>query len=473
MPETRKHFLLRLNASHYLAIGFILLIFIGGLILNLPFASLSGESPGFLNALFTATSAACVTGQVVVTTAAQWSNFGRVVIITLIQIGGIGVITLVTVAMKMLNLNITMRERLTIQAAFGQDEAGGMEKLIINVIKVTFAAEAVGAVLLTIGFYTASEIKVSFGQALTWGVFHSISAFCNAGFDIIGENNMMPYAENPIINLTLMCLIAGGGIGFPVWVEICALIKKRLKEKLPLSGMTERLSIHAKVVLSVTGTLIAGGALLFLLLEWDNPQTLAPLSLPGKIMASFFQSVTLRTAGFSTINQAGLNGSSHFLSCLLMVIGGSPAGTAGGIKTVTLGIIMFSMFNAARGREQIVAFKRNFTLHDLQKALTLTAMLFLVVISGAMVLRFTEHNNPFPHTFLDLLFECSSVSATVGLTTGITPYLSNGGKVVLIVSMFIGRLGPTTIAMALTSINKKADLVGTEMSYPDAELIIG
>jgi trk system potassium uptake protein TrkH len=218
--------------------------------------------------------------------------------------------------------------------------------------------------------------------------------------------------------------------------------------------------------------LIVGGAVLFLMLEWDNPKTLAPLSLPGKIMAAFFQSVTLRTAGFNTISQAGINGSSQFISCLLMLAGGSPAGTAGGIKTVTLGIIAFSMFGAVRGREQITAFKRNFTLQALQKAITMTAMLVFVVLLGALILRFTEHSNPYPHTFLDLLFECSSVSATVGLTAGITPYLSSAGKLVLIVSMFIGRLGPTTVTMALASISKKPRL-DADVAYPDANVIIG
>jgi trk system potassium uptake protein TrkH len=201
---------------------------------------------------------------------------------------------------------------------------------------------------------------------------------------------------------------------------------------------------------------VFGGAALFFLLEWDNPNTLAPMSVPGKIWASLFQSVTLRTAGYTTVDQAGLNESSQFVSCLMMVTGGSPAGTAGGMKTATLGVIVFSVISAMRGRDKIIAFNREITLATLQRALTVMGLMFFVVITGAILLRFTEHANPYPHDFLDLLFECSSVSATVGLTTGITPHLSAMGKVVLIISMYIGRLGPTTVALALSAISRKA-----------------
>ncbi len=462
----------RPNASQYLAGGFVILILLGAALLDLPLASRSGESIGFVDALFTATSAACVTGQVVAPTAFHWSLFGRVVIISLVQIGGIGVVTLVTLAMRMLKMDVTLRGRMAVQAAFGQDGAGGMERLIAGVIKTTLAAEAAGAALLTMGFYTAKELPMSLAEAAAHGVFHSISAFCNAGFDIVGDSSMTPYVANPLVNLTIMILIISGGLGFPVWLEFAGLAKGPAGERPSFSKLLRRLSIHSKVVLGVTAALVAGGAALFLLLEWDNPATLGPLPLGGKVLASFFQSVTLRTAGFNTISQAGMNGSSQFLSCLLMMVGGSPAGTAGGIKTVTFGIIVFTMLNAVKGREQIVAFKRRFTLQSLQKALTMAALLFVVIVGGAMILRFTEHHNPFPHTFLDLLFECSSVSATVGLTTGITPHLSSAGKAVLIVSMFIGRLGPTTVAMALTAIHKK-DLPQADMSYAEATVIIG
>jgi trk system potassium uptake protein TrkH len=455
-----------------LVLGFALLILLGGLLLTLPFASRDGVSVGFIDALFTATSASCVTGQTVVVNATQWTWFGKLVIILLIQIGGLGVMTIVAVAMMLFNFHISLRDRLVIQSSFNQDGTGGMVNLIRYVIRTTLIIEGVGAVFLAIGFYTSSEIEMGLGQSVVYGMFHSVSAFCNAGFDIIGGSSLAPYVENPIINLTIMALIISGGLGYPVWIETAGLFRTAIKKNQTVSHLWKRFSVHSKIVISMTAFLVFGGAFLFFLLEWDNPLTLGGLSLKGKTLASLFQSVMLRTAGFTTIDQAGLNGSSLFLSCVLMIIGGSPAGTAGGIKTVTFGILCYTMINAVKGRDRITVFNRELTLHALQKAMTVMSMLLVTVFVSATVLRFTEHLNPFPHTFLDLLFETSSTSATVGVTTGITPYLTAGGKVTLIVSMFIGRLGPTTLALALTAIYRKAN-AGGDKTLAKANVIIG
>lgn len=462
----------RPNSSQLMALGFLGLILAGAILLTLPFASQSRESIGFLNALFTATSASCVTGQIVVNTAAHWSWFGKIVIILLIQAGGLGVMTLYTSAILLLHRKMTLRNRDAIQLSFSQDGPGGMVALLQEVLRVTFAFESIGAALLTIGFYFSSANDYSFLQALIRGIFHSISAFCNAGFDIIGPDGMMPYAENPVISLTIMGLIISGGLGYPIWIELKDTLSKIYHRQYSFPVARTRLSVHAKIALSMTLFFTFGGALLFALLEWNNPETLAPLSLPGKILACFFQSVTLRTAGFNTINQGGLTEPSLFISCLLMFIGGSPAGTAGGIKTVTIGVVLFSMLSAVRGRNKVEAFHREISLGTLQKALAVISLLASVLLTGTIILCFSEANSTFPHTFLDLLFECSSVCATVGVTTGITPYLSALGKMVLIVCMFIGRIGPVTAAIAL-SVKQRRLADTAEVSLAQARVIIG
>lgn len=464
---------MHLNASQKLVIGFALLVLTGALLLNLPFASNNGESIGFLDALFTATSATCVTGLVVANTLTQWTWFGKLIIILLIQIGGLGVMTVIASAMLLLHRQISLRDRLVIQTAFNQDNTGGMVRLILHVLRLTFFVELLGAVLLAIGFYCSPGASLSVGEAAIQGIFHSISAFCNAGFDIVGDQSLAPYVANPLINLTIILLIVGGGIGYPVWRELIGCIRQRVKEKISLRTIRSHLSVHTKTALSVTAVLVFGGALLFLLLEWKNPATLAPLTPSGKLWAALFQSVTLRTAGYTTVDQAGLYEASQFLSSILMFIGGSPAGTAGGIKTVTLGVIVFSMISALRGRDRIEAFRRELSLGLLQKALTVTCLLGIVVLVATMALCFTEQDNPFSHSFLDLLFECSSAAATVGLSTGITPHLSSPGKTVLILSMFIGRLGPVTMAMALSIKLNKRSGEGGEVSLPNAKVIVG
>ncbi len=456
------------DPSQSLAAGFAIIILVGALLLNLPIATHSGESIGFLDALFTATSAACVTGLVVVNTLQYWSPFGKLVILILIQIGGLGVMTIIASGLIFLRKQISLRERLVIQASFNQDAIGGMVRLVKRVLYLTLIIEAIGGLFLTIGFYFTSSI--SLGRAIIMGIFHSISAFCNAGFDIVGEQSLAPFVANPYMNIVFMLLIVGGGIGYPVWNELLAAINKKRKEKVTTHYLLTHLSVHSKMALSITAFLLISGSLFFLLLEWDNPATLGSLSVGGKLWAAVFQSVTLRTAGFSTIDQAGLHEASRFISSILMFIGGSPAGTAGGVKTITLGVIFFTMLSVLRGRNRIEAFHRTLSMELLQKALTVASLLGLVVLGGTILLSFTEQNNTFSHSFLDLLFECASAAGTVGITTGITPFLSIPGKVVIILSMFIGRLGPVTVAFALTlKLNRQ---IG-DIRRPEGRVIVG
>lgn len=463
--KTLKKRTFHLSASQTIMAGFACMIFIGALLLNLPVASRSGESIGFINALFTATSANCVTGLIVVNTMAHWTLFGKIVILLLIQVGGLGFMTLITIAMVLVRRKISLRSRQTIQASFNQDSIGGMVRLVRRVILVTLFFEGIGALLLALSFWISGSMSIP--RALGQGVFHAISAFCNAGFDNIGPEGLMPFQRNISVNLIIMALIIGGGIGFTVWGELVQLLRNR---KQALRIRLRRISLHSKIVLAVTGLLIVGGAVFFLIVEWSNPRTLGSMPAWEKIQASLFQSVTLRTAGFNTIPQDGLTEISQFFSCILMLIGGSPAGTAGGIKTVTVGVIIVSMISVIRGRNKVEAFGRSLPLDLLQKALSVVSIMLSVVFLSTVLLHFTELNNPYPHTFLDLLFETCSAAGTVGVTTGITPHLSDAGKIVLIICMYIGRLSPITVVVAL---NKKLRGGDDSIGLPSERVIIG
>lgn len=374
--------------------------------------------------------------------------------------------TLVTIAMLLIRRPISLRSRQTIQTSFNQDNIGGMVRLVKHVVLITVFFEAVGALLLTITFWAGGTMRIS--EAIWQGIFHAVSAFCNAGFDNIGTESLVALQRNIPINFIIMALIVAGGIGFTVWGEIALALKN--KEKRSLRSRLHRFSLHSKIVFTITGILILGGTLFFLIVEWSNPRTLGNMPILEKIQASLFQSVTLRTAGFNTIPQDGLTEISQFVSCIFMLIGGSPAGTAGGIKTVTLGIIIISMVSVVRGRNKLEAFGRSLPLDLLQKALSVTSIMLIVVFFSTTLLHFTELHNPYPHTFLDLLFETCSAAGTVGVTTGITPHLSTAGKIVLIICMYMGRLSPITVVVAL---NKKLRAGDDSIGLPMERVLIG
>lgn len=462
--KLKRHF--HFTPPQTITFSFAAMILVGAFLLNLPIASNDGQSIGFLNALFTATSANCVTGLVVVNTLAHWTLFGKIILLVLMQLGALGFISILTASMILLKRRITLRNRTVIQAAFNQDGVGGMVRLVKGVFVITFTVEAVGALLLAIAFYTSGTM--GFWQALGNGIFHSISAFCNAGFDILGTESLTPYAGNLAVNLIIMALIIIGGLGFTVWGEVIESFHNRKRRS--LKKRVAFFSLHAKIALTVTAALIVLGAGLFLLLEWSNPDTLGPMPLAKKILAALFQSVTLRTAGFNTVSQAGLTDFSKIVSGILMFIGGSPAGTAGGMKTVTFGVILISMFSALRGKSRMEAFGRTLPLELLQKALTVTLTLMAVVFCATLALHFSEMGSPYPHTTLDLFFESVSAAGTVGVSTGITPHLSAIGKGVIILCMFLGRLSPVTVVVAL---NMKMRATDDNIGYPDEKVIIG
>lgn len=454
----------RLSPAQIIVFSFLLIIIVGGLLLSLPISHGTDVYVSVLDAFFTSVSAVCVTGLVTLTTATTWSFFGKIVILTLIQIGGLSLITIFTFFMVNIGKKISLKSRLAIQTAFNNSSLGGMVRMVILIIKGTLIFELIGAVLLFISFMSQGII---WHKALFYGIFHSISAFCNAGFDIIGETSLVKYAGNLGINIVIMILITTGGIGFTVWQDIVIKLKFRLSKR---TKQKSRLSLHTKLALFFTGVLLLSGTIFFMVTEYYNPNTLGNLTIGHKLLASLFQSVTLRTAGFATITQGGLTEASKLFSSILMIIGGSPGGTAGGIKTVTIAIILCSVWSIIKGRNKIVVFDRAISVTTLQKALTVTVLIIALLFAGTTVLSFTENNVAFLHSTSDILFEVASALGTVGLSTGITPFLTEVGKIVLMICMFIGRIGPITLIISLaTRLHIGGDIIG----YPEEDVMIG
>ena len=424
---------IELNPPRVLALGFGALILIGAILLNLPIASQDGQSIGFINSLFTSASAVCVTGLVVVNTAEHWTLFGQIVIIILIQMGGLGFMTMATIVAMLMGKKITLKERLVIKEQLNQDTMSGLVRLTRYVIFSTLLIEFIGVILLSIRFIP----EYGTVKGLWFSIFHSISAFCNAGFDIIG-NSIVPFAGDYLINFTIASLIIIGGLGFTVYIDISQ--KKSFK----------RLHLHSKLVITITLILIVTGMFLILIVERDNPDTLANLSTGDKFLAAFFQSVISRTAGFNSIDISKLYDTTGFILIILMFIGGSPGSTAGGIKTTTFGTIILTTIGVVRGNKDVSVFNRRINQDIINRALAISTIGLALVMIVSLVLTLTESGN-----FLDLLFETTSAFGTVGLTRGITPSLSNIGKVIISITMYLGRVGPLTMAFAFSQKQKQ------------------
>lgn len=435
-----------MNPPRILALGFGGLILLGAFLLNLPIASQDGQSIGFINSFFTAASSVCVTGLVVVNTAYHWTLFGQIVIITLIQMGGLGFMTLATIVALVMGKKISLKERLVIKEQLNQETMSGLVRLTKYVILATFIIEGLGALLLATRFIPEYGIKTG----IWYSVFHAISAFCNAGFDILGDS-IAPYVGDAVINLTICGLIILGGLGFTVYIDIFR------------NKIFRRFHLHTKLVLLITAFLLIGGAVIFYLLEMNNPETLANLSFSERVLASFFQSTVPRTAGFYSVNMGSLYDTSVFLLIILMFIGGSPGSTAGGIKTTTFGALVLTTMSVIRGDKDVVVFKKRLSYDVINKAIAIIMVELLIVIGVSFILTITESAG-----FLDLLFETTSAIATVGLTTGITPDLSDFGKVLLSVTMYVGRVGPLTMAFAFSRKHKHLNF-----KYSEGNIIVG
>lgn len=443
----------KLSPTQIIVIGFAIVICIGTILLSLPIASNDRNSTGILDALFTATSAVCVTGLVVRDTATQWSIFGQIIILLLIQIGGLGFMTFGTLFAFVVNKKITYNERVIMQESLNQIHVSGIVKLAKYILILTFTVELIGAFILSFRFIPLLGYKKGIG----YSIFHSISAFCNAGFDLMGSvtgpfSSLTMFNNDLLFNLTLMILIIIGGLGFKVIME---LIQKK---------QTRKLSLYSKMVLRITGILLVVGFLTTLVLEFFNNKTLGGFATVDKLLPSVFLSVTSRTAGFNTIDTASLTTATIFLIIILMFIGGSSGSTAGGVKTSTIGVIFALIKSVLKGEDDAKMFKRKIPMNIVKKAVTIIGLGLSLIIFVTMMLSITEPS----FQFKEILFEVVSAFGTVGLSLGITPLLSSVGKVLIILTMFFGRVGPLTIFLAITFKKKPSNV-----KYPEEKIIVG
>ena len=445
-----------LSTTHIIMLSFLVVILLGSLLLSLPVSSANGHAIPYLDALFTATTATCVTGLVTLPTVTTWSVFGQAVILVLIQIGGLGVITIMTALMILLHKRMGIGDRLLLQDAFNLNSIYGIIRFVKRVLLGTFLVEGIGAVLYMLVFVP------EFGPKGIWiSVFTSISAFCNAGIDIIAENGLCGYATNPIINTVTSLLIILGGIGYIVWWDVMGIGKGTVgKQKRKFRHLT----LHSKITIITTLILIFGGGILIFVFEYNNPMTIGNLTLFDKIQVAMFQSVTTRTAGFATVPQQNLTNASSILSLLLMFIGGSPVGTAGGIKTVTIAVLVVSAIATIQNKQEVSLFNRNISKQAVNKAVAVSIMSFSIMFASTILLSAVSNADA-----LDVLFETVSATATVGLTRDLTPYLNSAGKMIIIGTMYLGRVGPISLALALNSGKKHQNII----KNPTEEISVG
>lgn len=436
MEIRKKLFKDKLNPPQVLALGFLSLILIGSILLNLPIASSSGSSIGYVNSLFTSASAVCVTGLTVLNTARDFTPFGQVIIITLIQFGGLGIMTLATVGYIIMGKKISFKERLMIKEQLNTESIQGIVKLTKKVIGYTFFLEMMGSLLLALRFVP----MFGFEKGLAFSIFHAISAYCNAGFDIFGDS-LIIFQNDYYVLLILSLLIILGGLGFTVYADLLA------KDKL------RKLTLHSKVVLIMTGSLLIIGTLSFLLFESSNPGTLGSMNFPSRLANSFFQSVSPRTAGFYSVDMSKIRETTIFSTIMLMFIGGSPGSTAGGIKTTTFACLLLTTISVVKGEEDVNCLNRRLPFETIKRAVSIFLIGLAIVFSTAIILTITDSSLK----FINLLFESTSAFGTVGLSAGITDKLSTLGRLVITLTMYIGRVGPLTMAYAFARRNMKRD----------------
>lgn len=439
---------LNFTPSQILSFGFGGLILLGALLLMLPAVKINGEGLSFIDALFTATSAVCVTGLVVVDTGTTFNVFGQLIIIGLIQAGGLGIMTIAVLFALLMGKKIHLRERLLVQEALNQFDLQGVVRLTQYVIKLTLLIEFIGGTILALRW----SQDLGWAKGVYYGYWHAISAFCNAGFDLFGEyRSITGYVNDWTVNFVIGGLIIFGGIGFTVISDV---YQQRSFRKL---------SLHSKVVISMSAILIAIGAILIFVFEYRNPATMGDLSLQGKMLSALFQSITPRTAGYNTLPIGELYKQTLFLIIILMFIGASPASTGGGVKTSSLAVIAAAVWSMVKGAETPQLFERRLAEQIVYKAFSLMFFSLLLITFITMGMCITEEAQ-----FLNILFEVTSAFGTVGLSTGITTGLTTPGKIMIIITMFAGRVGPLTLAFALGQTKLK-----TLYKNPEGKVIIG
>ena len=441
-----------MKPGRLIVLVFLGMILLGAGLLCLPAASGSGQPTDFLTSLFTATSATCVTGLIRVDTGTHWSMFGQAVILILIQVGGLGFMTIACLFFFALRRKIGLRQRMVIAQALGSDSYSGLVSLVRTILRGTAAVEGAGALILFFRFLPEFGV----GRALWYGVFHSVSAFCNAGFDVLADvdvgGSLCRYVSDPVVNLTIMALIVIGGLGFAVWGDI------RHNRRF------SRMQVYTRLVILITLVLIFGGAGIIAALEWNNPGTIGGMTVPQKLLAVLFQSVTLRTAGFASFDQNALRDVTKAFCDMLMLVGGSSGSTAGGVKTVSVGVILLATWSTARGRSDVRVMRRTIPQRAVSSALALFILVLAISMFGALFLCVTDGVS-----LENAVYETISALCTVGLTTGITPALSAASQIILIVLMFFGRLGIMTISVGFMA----ADPAEDRVKYAETKIMIG
>lgn len=441
----------KLNAVQLLAIGFLAMIFIGGTILCLPISSADGSFTNYLDSIFTAVSAVSLTGLVTIDTGTHWSTFGKVIIIIMIQIGGLAFMSVSTFVVMRIGKKISSKGNISTAESINAYSIKGIIKMVKYVITFTFGVELLGAVILS----TQLIPEYGVGRGILYSLFHSISAFCNAGFDLFGDfQSLIGHSSNTILLLTLSALVIIGGIGFIVVFEIYRIITKESK----------RISLNSKVVLTVTAVLLIVGTLGMFLLEYNNPDTIGTMSIKNKILNSFFSATAPRTGGFHSISADAMTSGGKLLTIILMFIGGSSGSTAGGIKTATFGIIIIAVISVVRRREDAGVYGRKISKETVYKAFALFIIALALISAITMILTVTESKEK----FVDLFFEATSALSSTGISTGVTQRLSTIGKVIIALSMYIGRLVPLLAAFSLSAYKKAKGF-----NYPEGKILIG
>ncbi len=456
-PRRRVPLLQRIRPERMMALGFFLLILVGGILLSMPFSAVSRQSIGFLNGLFTATSAVCVTGLIVVDTGVVFSIFGKVVIICLIQAGGLGFMVCATLVMVALGKRISLRNRVLMRESMNTSNFTGLVRLTLWFFLSAMLIELLGACLLATRFVPMFGWKTGIGYSL----FHSISAFCNAGFDLFGHyRSLLDFQQEPVVLLTIAGLIIFGGLGFPVLFE-CLHLRRDLR----------KVSLHTKLVLWVTAFLLVFGTVAILCLEWGNPDTLGRegLGAGDRVINAFFQSTTLRTAGYASVDQAQLTDASKLIGIVLMFVGASSASTGGGVKTTTMSVVVLMVISVIRGYDNVNVFGKQIVPNTVRRAITMVMIGLGIVIFGTLAMAVMERGAGV--SLVDIGYEITSAFATVGLSSANTPLLSRLSHMMLIPIMFFGRVGPLTIAFALAY--RLESTAKNHVHYPEEKIMIG
>lgn len=452
---------IRWNTLQITALGFLGIIFLGGLLLYLP---VSNTRPiAFTDALFTSVTSVCVTGLVTVTPASQFTVFGKIILLILIQIGGLGVIACAVLFFFLLRRKIGLRERVMIQEAYGARQLGGIVRLVKKIITGTLAVEGGGAFLYAFCF--VPEYGVARG--ICYSIFHAVSAFCNAGIDILGENSLADYAGSPMINITTILLIILSGIGFTVWFDVMENAKRLFHREVPGRWWFTRLKLHSKLAVITTLILIAAGTVFIFLAEYHNPDTIGNMRIGQKLLAALFQSVTTRTAGFYTFSQGAMHEESKLFCAVLMFIGGSPGGTAGGVKTTTFAMLFLACLTFVRGGNDTECMGRRISVANFRTGFCVMMVAFTVFITGTITILAIE---PDSIPMVNVIYETASAVGTVGLTADLTPHLSRISQIVLMVMMYIGRLGPLTLVLIFAGKTHPRDKV---RRLPAEQIMVG